>query len=102
MADLSAARKAARAGAGVITANLLRDGAVVWRDAEGGWRREFAAGCVVDAQALEAALEAARADERRQIVVGVYAAPVDAARGVPAGWKERIRAGGPTSEGDGM
>lgn len=91
---MSGTKKARRAGAVVVTANRLIDGAVVWRGAE-GWVERFEAAEVLSPEGLDAALAAAEADVGRQIVVGVYAAGLDAA-GRPASWKERIRAFGPT------
>ena len=79
----------------VITANRLRDGAVVWRRDDQGWTILFNEAEMLAPDAAGAALAAARRDEAGRIVVGVYATPVTAdAR--PTGWKERIRAFGPT------
>jgi len=88
-------RDAARA---VITANRLRDGAVVWRGPGGDWQLHFRNAVLLPVDAAEAALAEARKDEGLRIVVGTYITPVnDGADGPePAGWKERIRAFGPT------
>lgn len=85
----------------VVTANRLRDGAVVWRRSDGGWSIHFH-----DAEALApdnaaGALAGARADEAARIVIGSYAAPVDA-EAQPVSWKERIRAFGPTIRSAGI
>lgn len=85
-------------GRAVITANRLRDGAVVWRGAGGAWHLHFDDAAVLPAAAAPDALAAARLDEARCLVIGAYVAQVDEATGrpEPAGWKERIRARGPS------
>lgn len=85
-------REAARA---VVTANRLRDGAVVWRRSDGGWSIHFADAEALPSDAAAAALEAAQRDEVARVVVGSYAIPVTA-DAQPASWKERIRAFGPS------
>lgn len=85
-------------GPTVITANRLRDGAVVYRTAAGGWATELAEAVIVTtvAQASEQ-LTAANADDVN--AVGPYLAPVkqdDSGRVVPGNLRERIRLWGPT------
>lgn len=83
----------------VITGNRLGDGAVVWRDAAGDWATDFAAAAIyATAEDLAGGLEAARADETRGSVIGVYEAEVETrdGRAVPVRLRERIRADGPT------
>ena len=83
----------------VVTANRLRDGAVVYLAADGGWSTVFADSAVArDAEVagrLMAVAERAAAD---QVVVGPYLIEVILAGGrfQPLGTRERIRAGGPS------
>jgi hypothetical protein len=82
-----------------VTANRLRDGAVVFRRADGSWglRVEEAvlAAAEPDAQAL---LASAEQDAAAALVVAPYLIDVDAAAGapVPTQYRERIRAFGPS------
>ncbi len=82
----------------IITANRVGDGAVVYRNAEGGWTTALAAAAVAtkaaDAQEL---VKAAIADDLR--VVGPYIAPVKLNSDGeirPGNLRERIRLRGPT------
>jgi hypothetical protein len=86
-------------GAKVVTANRLRDGAVVFLTESGDWSLAIDDGAVArdDARAaalLEIGAEAAAA----QIVVAPYLVEVEAdGRAiVPLSWRERIRAFGPS------
>lgn len=81
----------------VITANRLRDGAVIYRTASGGWTTSLSDALVVDKEAEAKALLQAIAGEGT-VAVGAYPAPVDVTDGViqPGNLRERIRAGGPT------
>ena len=79
----------------VVTANRLCDGAVLWRRGDGGWSIHFHEAEALAPDNAAGALAGARADEAARIVVGSYAAPLDAAA-QPVSWKERIRAFGPT------
>lgn len=83
----------------VITANRTGDGAVVYRDASGGWTTALADAAVATTapQAAEL-LAAAAADDIR--AVGPYIAPVKRSEGglVPGNLRERIRLRGPTFE----
>lgn len=86
----------------VITANDLRDGAIVWLRAEAGgfgWTTTAAAASVAGAGERDAWLAAAEADARRNRVVAPYA--IDVAARPEGGFahtstRERVRAGGPT------
>jgi hypothetical protein len=86
------------AGPVLITANRLKDGAVVYRTAGGEWSTDFARAAVVTtAPAASALLEAAVADDIG--AVDAYVAPVmldpdGSAR--PGNLRERIRHAGPT------
>jgi hypothetical protein len=82
----------------LITANRLRDGAVIYRTADGQWTTEFdRAAVVTTAPVATEMLQAAVADDIG--AVGAYVAPVaiqgdGSAR--PGNLRERIRLAGPT------
>lgn len=81
----------------VVTANRLRDGAVVYRAELGGWTTNLEAAAIVhNAQDAKALLAAASAEDLE--AVGPYIAPVDTAGGrvMPGNLREQIRVGGPT------
>jgi hypothetical protein len=83
----------------VITGNRLRDGAVVWRGAAGGWSRDIAAAAIhVTDGHLSESLGAARLDEASGRIIGVYEVEIETrdSRVLPARLRERIRADGPT------
>ncbi len=81
----------------VITANLLREGHVVWLTPDATWSRDLAAAhCFDDAEVAEAALAAAVAETGT--VVGAYLAPM---RPTPDGpepihFREAFRCAGPS------
>jgi hypothetical protein len=82
----------------VITANRLRDGAVIYRTPTGGWTSELTGALVLDAEAAVKA-QLAQAAGEGTLAVGAYAAPVahDAnGRLVPGNLREIIRSSGPT------
>jgi sulfite reductase (NADPH) hemoprotein beta-component len=80
----------------VVTANRLRDGAVVWLTADHGWSEDFTASLPLrDEAAAKAALDGTAVDVKARKVVGPYLAEVEE---TPEGLKpnnarERIRAG---------
>ena len=81
----------------VVTANRLRDGAVVYRAELGGWTTSLEAAAIVhNAQDAKALLAAASAEDLE--AVGPYIAPVDTTGGVvmPGNLREQIRMAGPT------
>jgi Protein of unknown function (DUF2849) len=84
----------------VVTANRLRDGAVVYRAADGEWTTDLSAAAVVTtAPAAQQLLKGAAADDRR--AVGAYVAPVELTsdrRILPGNLREQIRVAGPTIE----
>ncbi len=83
----------------VMTANLLRDGDVVYLTAAGAWSLWLSEAWVVGDQDGEANLEAgAQQAERDQLVIGPYLMDVaeSAAGPQPIGTREKIRAKGPT------
>ncbi|MGH6989328.1 MAG: DUF2849 domain-containing protein [Stellaceae bacterium] len=85
-------------GPTMITANRLRDGAVIYRRKGGGWSTDLDDAVVVtDAAAAQALLREAAGEGT--VIVGAYAAPVEIAAGgrlVPGNLRERIRLTGPT------
>jgi len=86
-------------GPSVVTANRLRDGAVVYRTADSTWTNEIGEAAVVTtAAAASALLAAAKAEGTR--AVDAYVAPVliDGDRVVPGNLRELIRLRGPTIE----
>jgi hypothetical protein len=87
-------------GSVVITANRLRDGAVIYRTAAGGWATDLAEAVIVDSEAEVKELLRQAADEGT-VAVGAYAAPVEHdqnGRVVPGNLREVIRRSGPTFE----
>ncbi|MGH7091619.1 MAG: DUF2849 domain-containing protein [Stellaceae bacterium] len=81
----------------LVTANRLRDGAVVYRTAD-GWSPEITRSHVVSASEAEALLAAAIAGPKPLQVVTPYLieAVVEAGAVQPLTLRERIRAGGPS------
>ena len=82
-----------------VTANRLSDGAVVYLDAQGEWTTDFRlAVTLADKPAREAALAAAEASARANVVVEPYAIELEMRAGhlAPKSLRERIRAEGPT------
>lgn len=83
----------------VITANRLIDGLVVYRTATGGWSTALREAAVSPTEAAAApALEAAKADILKRLIVDPYAIALDPASATPRPklLKEAIRAFGPT------
>ena len=83
----------------IITANRLIDGVVLFQDAAGAWSEDFAKAAVhADAAATKAALERAKEDEARDLIVEPYAVVVELRNGhyAPKALRELIRASGPT------
>jgi Protein of unknown function (DUF2849) len=82
----------------VVTANRLRDGAVIYRTTDKGWTTELAGAAVVTTTpAAQDLLKGAVADDVG--AVQAYVAPVELTpdRGVlPGNLRERIRVAGPT------
>ncbi|HYH38139.1 MAG TPA: DUF2849 domain-containing protein [Azospirillum sp.] len=85
-----------------ITANRLRDGAVVWLGQKGDWVERIDAAATHDEAGAAAALAQAQQDEVRNLVVGIYTLDVEIVDGAPAPLrtKERIRALGPSVRAD--
>jgi sulfite reductase (NADPH) hemoprotein beta-component len=81
----------------MVTANRLRDGAVVFLAAGGRWTRRVAEGHVAETEGHAAALLSA-AEAVPTEVVGPYLIEVAAQGGswVPLRYRERIRAEGPS------
>ena len=81
-----------------VTANRLADGAVVFRRADGQWVLRVEEAAAVAGEAAQAVLIAAERDAAAAIVVGPYLIEVETTAGDPApiGYRERIRAYGPS------
>ena len=87
----------------VITANRLADGVVVFQTADAGWSEDFnRAEVLPDAASTKAATARALEDAARNVVVDVYAFPVETRNGhvAPKALREAIRASGPTIRRD--
>ena len=91
-------RKLKITGPTVVTANRLRDGIVVWLQADGVWSEDLPAAAVgTTADEVLDLLDVAQADE--SIAVGAYPARVTIGEDgavVPGTLRERIRCSGPT------
>lgn len=83
---------------GVVSANHLTTGAVIWRTADGRWvHRPQEAEFIADAALAAARL--AEAEAEADIAVGAYLAPahVGADGPAPAHFREAFRASGPSA-----
>lgn len=83
----------------IVTANRLRDGAVVYLTSQGLWSEVLACGAVTaDADTLSDLLAQAERSVAGQLVVAPYAFPVTVAQDGPRPTqkREQIRAAGPT------
>jgi sulfite reductase (NADPH) hemoprotein beta-component len=82
----------------VISANRLRDGAVVFVGPGGDWVEQIAEAVVFGGEELTAALDRAKQSERDNSVVEAYGVEVvvHGAIPVPARTRERMRALGPS------
>jgi len=83
----------------IVTANRLRDGAVVYLAADGNWSTDVSDGAVArDAATAERLMAAGNQAAADQVVVGPYliAVAVKDNRVEPLGTRERIRALGPS------
>jgi hypothetical protein len=84
----------------VVTANRLRDGAVVYRTGAGDWTTDLGSAAIVTTTpAAQELLKGASADDVG--AVGPYVAPVELTadqRVLPGNLRERIRLAGPTIE----
>jgi sulfite reductase (NADPH) hemoprotein beta-component len=79
----------------IVTANRLRDGAVVYLAADRSWSEDFSASLPLrDEAAAKAALDGTAVDVKARKVVGPYLAEVDETpNGIqPNSARERIRA----------
>ena len=96
------AKEPSRTGLQAITANRLRDGAVVWLGPRNGWVERVEAAMAFEGAALDAALAAAQEAERANLIVGAYAFEVEVRDGVPVPlrYRERVRALGPSVRTD--
>jgi hypothetical protein len=97
------ARKLAKNGLYVVTANELLSGDVVFRNANGGWSPGIDAAAVLDSQDKGfVELAEAREDEAANIVIAAALIEVSVEQGAirPVHIRERIRALGPTVRAD--
>lgn len=80
----------------IVTANLLREGHVVYLTATGDWTRELAKAALFDADAEDAL---ARANAQSDLVVGPYLAKMRASpQGPqPTHFREEFRRDGPSA-----
>ncbi len=94
--------ESSRSGTVVVTANRLRDGRVVWYGPNDTWVEHIAKAAILGVGDDEAALEQAQTWARREVVVDVYAVPVDTDNDdvVPVTMRERVRAVGPSVRAD--
>lgn len=85
-----------------ITANRLRDGAVVWLGTRNDWVERVEDAATYDDAGAQAALAVAQEDERRNVVVAIYSFEVEIVNGAPRPLRtrERIRALGPSIRTD--
>ena len=84
----------------VVTANRLRDGAVIYRTPAGTWSTELADASILDSEPAVKKLLVAAATEGT-LAVGAYAAPIEHdkdGRVIPGNLREVIRRSGPTFE----
>jgi hypothetical protein len=82
----------------VVTANHLRSGAVLFRDASGGWTVRISDAWVAETvKAAEMLLAEAKADAIAVDPVPIEVIVIDGAP-EPISLRERIRASGPTAE----
>ncbi len=84
----------------VVTANRLRDGRVGWLAEGGRWAEHVAEAEVFLGEAVDAGLSVGAEAERRQEIVGPYAAEVTLsdAGPFPLRAREQFRARGPSTE----
>jgi len=88
---------------GMITANRLGDGVVVFLDAKGVWSEDFHHGAVLaDEAAKAAALARAKSSENDNEVIDPYWIELESRAGhfMPKALREAIRASGPTVRPD--
>lgn len=81
----------------VVTANALIEGDVIYQTAT-GWTRDLAQAEVLTDEA-DADIRLIEASQQQDMVVGVYLADVDTAKGAPAPthFREAFRATGPSN-----
>lgn len=86
----------------MVIANRLSDGRVVFFDLAGGWVESIERGSLWESDESSAALQRARQDEARSVVVdpSVIDVEVAGARRQPVEIREAIRAYGPSVQTD--
>jgi Protein of unknown function (DUF2849) len=88
---------------GMVTANRLSDGLVVFLTAEGGWSEDFHLGAILSDEAAKAsALETSAKSAAANTIVDPYWIDLERRGGhfVPKALREAIRASGPTMRRD--
>jgi sulfite reductase (NADPH) hemoprotein beta-component len=80
-----------------ITANRLTDGVVVWHDGQRGWSTDRADAALLEGEALDSLLARVRHDDQN---LAVDIRGVEMEDGVPAEYRERLRAQGPSVRSD--
>ena len=94
--------ESSRSGTVVVTANRLRDGRVVWYGPNDTWVERIAGAAIFPVADDGVAVEQAQIWARREVVVDVYAVPVETENDdvVPVTMRERVRAEGPSVRTD--
>ena len=79
----------------VITANRLRDGAIVWMNQDSGWVERVDDATVAAGDEIDALLKKAETDVEKNVVVEVYPVEVTGSH-EPLSAREKVRAAGPS------
>ena len=79
----------------VVTANRLRDGAIVWLNSSEGWVEDITQATVAAEDEIEALLAAGESDVAANLVLDVYTVEITGAH-EPLSAREKIRANGPS------
>lgn len=84
-------------GPQALTANGLRTGPVVYLSAEYTWTTSFENALLTeDVGVIEKMHNIGERDEETNLIIGAYFIDVDAQTGLPARYRERFRAHGPS------
>lgn len=79
----------------VVTANRLRDGAIVWMNRETGWVTAIEDATVARGDEIDELIERSEADVAANMVVEVYPVEITGAH-EPLSAREKVRAAGPS------
>ncbi len=86
-------------GPQVMTANDLKNGAVVWMTADWTWSQIFAQALQSeDPEIIANMQDVATRDEDANLVVAAYLIDLDPDTGAPARYREKFRVSGPTND----